>query len=86
MSDRREAEAFLDALDDVSPNAVTACAGWTAHELVAHLTSGVEAIAVQAESHLDGRPIPVFGSFAERAVSGTSTTICAAGSSMASDG
>ncbi len=66
MSDRREAEAFLDALDDVSPNAVTACAGWTAHELVAHLTSGVEAIAVQAESHLDGRPIPVFGSFAER--------------------
>ena len=66
MSDRREAEAFLDTLDDVSPNAVTACAGWTAHELVAHLTAGVEAIAVQAESHLDGRPIPVFGSFAER--------------------
>jgi uncharacterized protein (TIGR03083 family) len=68
MTERREIEAFLDALGGVSPNAATACAGWTAHELVAHLTSGVEAIASQAEAHLDGRPIPVFGSFAVREV------------------
>jgi uncharacterized protein (TIGR03083 family) len=66
MAERREIEAFLDALGSVSPNAATACAGWTAHELVAHLTSGVEAIASQVEAHLDGRPVPVFGSFAER--------------------
>ena len=45
---------------------MTACAGWTAHELVAHLVSGVEAIASQTEAHLDGRAIPEFGSFAER--------------------
>jgi uncharacterized protein (TIGR03083 family) len=65
---RREIDAFLDALASVPPNAVTACAGWTAHELVAHLVSGVEAIASQAEAHLDGRAIPEFGSFAEREV------------------
>jgi uncharacterized protein (TIGR03083 family) len=65
---RREIDAFLDALADVPPNAVTACAGWTAHELVAHLVSGVEAIASQAEAHLDSRAIPEFGSFAEREV------------------
>jgi uncharacterized protein (TIGR03083 family) len=66
MNRLREVDAFVDALEGVAPNAVTACVGWTAHELVAHLTSGVEAIASEAEAHLDGRPIPVFGSFAER--------------------
>ncbi len=68
MTERREIEAFLDALGGVSPNAATACSGWTAHELVAHLTSGVEAIASQTEAHIEGREIPVFGSFAEREV------------------
>lgn len=66
MTARREIDAFLESLADVPPNAVTACAGWTAHELVAHLVSGVEAIASQAEAHGEGREIPVFGSFAER--------------------
>jgi uncharacterized protein (TIGR03083 family) len=68
IAPRREIDAFLDSLADVPPNAVTACAGWTAHELVAHLVSGVEAIASQADAHLDGRAIPEFGSFAEREV------------------
>ncbi len=68
IAPRREVDAFLDSLAEVPPNAVTACAGWTAHELVAHLVSGVEAIASQAEAHLDGRVIPEFGSFAEREV------------------
>ena len=68
IAPRREVDAFLDSLAEVPPNAVTACAGWTAHELVAHLVSGVEAIASQAEAHLDGRAIPEFGSFAEREV------------------
>ena len=68
IAPRREIDAFLDSLAEVPPNAVTACAGWTAHELVAHLVSGVEAIASQAEAHLDGRAIPEFGSFAEREV------------------
>jgi uncharacterized protein (TIGR03083 family) len=68
MAERREIDAFLESLADVPPNAVTACAGWTAHELVAHLVSGVEAIASQAEAHLEGREIPEFGSFAEREI------------------
>ena len=68
MIRRREIDAFLESLDAVPPNAVTACAGWTAHELVAHLTSGVEAIASQVDAHVDGRAVPVFGSFAEREV------------------
>jgi Mycothiol maleylpyruvate isomerase N-terminal domain len=49
MTGRREIDAFVEALDGVPPNTVTACAGWTAHELVAHLTSGVEAIASTAQ-------------------------------------
>jgi Mycothiol maleylpyruvate isomerase N-terminal domain len=34
---RREAEALLDALQDTAPSVVTACDGWTAHEITAHL-------------------------------------------------
>jgi hypothetical protein len=33
----REAQEFYAALDAVPPNAVTACVGWTAHEIAAHL-------------------------------------------------
>jgi uncharacterized protein (TIGR03083 family) len=61
-----EVDAFVQILAATPPDAVTACPSWTAHELVAHLVSGVEAIAEQAEAHLAGDSIPVFGSFAER--------------------
>lgn len=63
---RHEAEAFLETLERVPPQAVTACRGWTAHEVVAHLTSGAEALANQVEAQLDGRPVPAFGSWEER--------------------
>lgn len=36
----RELECFLRALATVRADAPTACAGWTAHELVAHLAAG----------------------------------------------
>ena len=68
MTGPREVDAFLEVLDATPPNAVTACPGWTAHELIAHLVSGVEAIADQSEAHLERRPIPAYGSFAEREV------------------
>jgi hypothetical protein len=44
---RHEAVAFLDTLDSVPPQAVSACRGWTTHDVVAHLTSGAEALANQ---------------------------------------
>lgn len=56
---RDEASAFFDALDAVSPGAATPCAGWTVHELTAHLASGADGLAAQAEARLGGEPIPV---------------------------
>ncbi len=61
-----EIEALLDALQDVPPHSMTACAGWTAHEVVAHLVSGVELLSEQARAHLDGRPAPVVQDWAVR--------------------
>jgi uncharacterized protein (TIGR03083 family) len=58
-----EAEAFLASLDETPPDAVTACRGWTTHELIAHLASGADAFADQVEAHLDGRPVPEFGAW-----------------------
>lgn len=62
----REATAFLDALQEVPANAVTACRGWTVHDIVAHLTAGAVALADQAEAYLAGDPVPPFGSWDER--------------------
>jgi uncharacterized protein (TIGR03083 family) len=59
----REVAAFLATLDDTPPDAVTACRGWTTHEIIAHLTSGADAFANQVEAHLDGRPVPEFGAW-----------------------
>lgn len=55
---RREFDAFLDTLQGVPPHALTACQGWTAHDIIAHLTAGAELLTAQAEAHLDGRPAP----------------------------
>lgn len=62
----READAFLETLDSTPPDAVTACLGWTAHEMIAHLVSGADAFANQVEAHLDGRPVPEFGTWQVR--------------------
>jgi len=62
----READAFFAALDATSPNSLTACDGWTAHEVTAHLA----AVAAEISRHLvplvEGRPIPVTATFEER--------------------
>jgi uncharacterized protein (TIGR03083 family) len=63
---RREIAGFLEALDSTPPDAVTACRGWTAHEVIAHLTSGADAFADQVEAYLDGRPVPEFGAWQVR--------------------
>jgi uncharacterized protein (TIGR03083 family) len=54
MSDH-EAHALVAALDAAAPGTPTACAGWTVHELVAHLAAGCEEIADLVEEHLLGQ-------------------------------
>ncbi len=61
-----ESDAFLEALDATPPDAVTACRGWTTHELIAHLASGADAFADQVEAHLEGRPVPEFSAWEVR--------------------
>ena len=50
-----EATAFLTTLDATAPTAPTACTGWTAHELVAHLTAGAVEMAELTEAAATGR-------------------------------
>ena len=50
-----EATAFLDTLDHTAPTSPTACARWTAHELVAHLTAGAAEMAELTEAVTTGR-------------------------------
>ena len=61
-----EAVAFLATVGEASPSAVSACAGWTTHEIAAHVTG----IAVEVIRHLDpylqGDPVPKTRSFEER--------------------
>lgn len=62
----REILALLNTLQLVPGNAVTACRGWTTHEIIAHLAAGCVAIADQAEAYQAGDPVPPFGSWQER--------------------
>lgn len=62
-ADTLEVDAFLQTLDETPPDAVTACRGWTTHEVIAHLASGADAFAAQIEAHLDGRAVPEFGAW-----------------------
>ena len=62
----KEAGAFISARQQVAPGVVTACNGWTAHEVTAHLTG----IAIEISRHLipclAGEAIPKTRSFEER--------------------
>jgi len=62
----READAFLTCVDQAAPQAVSACEGWTTHEIAAHVTG----IAIEVLRHLDpylqGDPVPKTRSFEER--------------------
>lgn len=48
--------AVLATLRDLSPTAPTACTGWTAHHVAAHLAAGSREIADLAEDRAAGRP------------------------------
>ena len=66
MDRSREAGAFLVAVNATDPGAVSACDGWTTHEIVAHVTG----IAVEVGRHLDpylqGDPVPGTRTFEDR--------------------
>jgi len=62
----REAEAFLETAHATHPAAVSACTGWTAHEVVAHVTGIAIEVAGHLEPYLRGDPVPETRSFEVR--------------------
>lgn len=49
-----EAKEFVDTLIASPPSQLTACAGWTVHEITSHLAAGSQEIADLIEDHLAG--------------------------------
>jgi hypothetical protein len=62
----REAEAFLAAVDAAAPDAVSACEGWTTHEIAAHVTGIAVEVVRHLEPYLQGDAVPDTRSFEER--------------------
>jgi uncharacterized protein (TIGR03083 family) len=67
MTDRpREAEAFLTALQDLPPNALSTCDTWTVHHIGAHLAGNYEEALRHVEAYAQGSPLTSTRSFEER--------------------
>ena len=62
----QEAQAFLDARQRIAPEVVSACQGWTAHEITAHLAAAAAEVTRHLEPYLAGDPVPSTRSFEER--------------------
>jgi hypothetical protein len=61
-----EAELFFAALRDFSPNALTACSEWTAHDLGAHVAATYEEAARHVRAYAEGEPLTSTRGFEER--------------------
>jgi hypothetical protein len=61
-----EAEAFLDARQHTAPEVVSACEGWTAHEVTAHLAAACAEVTRHLQPYLHGEQVPATRSFEER--------------------
>ena len=48
----READAFVATISQTGPEAVSACDGWTTHEIAAHVTG------IAVEVNPSSRPVP----------------------------
>ena len=59
-------EYFLAAIASVPADAPTACTGWTAHHVAAHLAAGFEEVNALIADFLAGRPSRDTRTFAER--------------------
>ena len=61
-----EAEAFLDSRQYTSPEVMSACEGWTAHEVTAHLAAAAAEITRHLRPYLAGDAVPRTRTFEER--------------------
>ncbi|SDJ31944.1 Mycothiol maleylpyruvate isomerase N-terminal domain-containing protein [Frankineae bacterium MT45] len=61
-----EAEEFFTTVDAVPPQAVSACAGWTTHEVAAHVAGIAAEVTRHLKPYLAGDPVPETRSFEER--------------------
>lgn len=61
-----EGAAFLAAVDAVPPSSPTACAGWNAHYIAAHLAAGAKEIADLIDESVPGRASRPTRDFEER--------------------
>ena len=62
----READAFIAAAQESAPEAISACPGWTTHEVVAHVAGIAIEVTRHLEPYLQGDPVPQTRSFEER--------------------
>jgi hypothetical protein len=62
----REAEAFLEARLCTAPDIVSACDGWTAHEITAHLTAMMVEVTHHLEPYARGDEVPKTLTFEQR--------------------
>ncbi len=61
-----EAEAFLATMDAAAPEAVSACEGWTTHEIAAHVDGIAVEVLRHLEPYLQGDAVPATRGFEER--------------------
>jgi uncharacterized protein (TIGR03083 family) len=61
-----EGQALLAAIDALAPSSPTACEGWTAHHIAAHLAAGAKEIADLIDESLSGLPGRPTRGFEER--------------------
>lgn len=59
-------ETFLSTLNSLPADAPTACEGWTAHEIAAHLAAGIEEVAELIEDTVNDVPSRPTRGFDER--------------------
>jgi hypothetical protein len=62
----READAFLATVETAAPGAVSACEGWTTHEVAAHVTGIAVEVVRHLEPYLEGDAVPRTRTFEER--------------------
>lgn len=61
-----ECAAYLDSLQHTAPNVLSACAGWTTHEVTAHLAATAAEVTRHLRPYLAGDPVPATRSFERR--------------------
>jgi hypothetical protein len=58
VTEQRELESFMSALETRPPETLTACHEWTVHDIAAHLAGNSAEIARIVEAYHDHRQVP----------------------------